>query len=451
VVRSLILLLALLGCRGRAEKASPPVIAISIVHPGADAETIEASAVVPIDRALDGIRDVTEIESRIESDHATILLVLASGADVDSKAHEVRHALSLVQSTLPPELLSPTVTRALRDDRPILWFELRSDALPIVDLSSAAREMIVPALERVSGVAMVEEHGLAKLAVIVRPDLDRMLAVKLALFDVLALVQATEVTQVETLGDIVVKQVDGAAIRIRDIAMVEQGFERATSDGRPALAIRAQHDAKKPAVLAAVRAALADVRAALPPGFTVTEVPPPARVRPPAPLLVTFVGPSLDELHRLADSFAGNIVRADIVRDPAIGERELTVLPDRARAAQLGIPLPDIFATLAAIDSERVGDIQLSGARYPILVKLPAARLPELLDKLFVRNRDGALVPLSTVVSLEERQSRGILRKNGVRAIALAIYAPNAVLAGARKTLQAQKLPDGYRVTIASP
>jgi multidrug efflux pump subunit AcrB len=269
---------------------------------------------------------------------------------------------------------------------------------------------------------------------------------------VLVAVQATEVTQVETLGDIVIKQVDGTAIRVRDIAMVEQGFEREPSAGTPTLAVRSQDNAKNPAVLAAVRSALAEVRAALPPGTTVTEAPPPsALARPPAPLVVTFIGPSLDELRRLADSFVANAKLTDVVRDPPAGGRELTVLPDRARAARLGIPLPDIFATLAAIDSERAGDITLSGARYPILVKPVAAPLPEMLDKLFVRNRDGALVPLSSVVSLEERQGHMILRRDRERAIALAIYAPAAALAAAKTTLQARKLPAGYRFTTASP
>ncbi|MDQ3333757.1 MAG: efflux RND transporter permease subunit [Myxococcota bacterium] len=451
-MRSLVLLLALLGCRGRAE-VSPPVIAISIVYAGASAEVIESMAVVPIEQAVGSIPGVTEIDSRIESDHATIFLVLENSADLDTKVHDVRHALSLAQPRLPHDVLPPTITRASRDERPIVWLELRNDAMPIVELSSAARALIEPVLERLPGVAMIEEHGLAKSVVIVRPDLDRLLAAKLALFDVLAAVQATDATQLEMLGDIVIKQVDGAPIRVRDIAMVEQGFEREPSAGKPMLAVRAQHDAKKPAVLAAVRTALADVRAALPPGMTVTEAPPPASAlsRPPAPLVVTFVGPSLDELRRLADAFVAEAKLTDVVRDPPVGERELTVLPDRDRAAQLGIPLPDIFATLAAIDSERVGDITLSGTRYPILVKPSAAPLPELLDKLFVRNRDGALVPLSTVVSLEERQSRGIMRRNGERAIALAIYAPSTVLAAAKTTLKVLTLPAGYRVSTTSP
>jgi len=443
-----VLLLALLGCRDKAAAVGPPVIAISLEYPGASADVIEASTVQPIEHAVATIKDVRTIESRIEADRATVSIELAPAADVERASHDVRHALSETQAQLPREVLAPVMRLARRDDQPILWLSL-GGALPVTEVSTYAREAVRPQLQRIAGVGEVELHGVAELAVIVRPDLDTLLAMGLPLFDVLATLQSIEVGQVDALRDVIVKEASGWTVRLRDVATVETGFEREPGAAAPSIAVRAQFDANRATVLRAVRESIAKLE--LPPGVTVAETKSPIVESPPAPLVVMLLGPSLDELQTITKAYVDRLKAAgvtDVVRDPPEGEREQAVVPDRDRAAQLGIPLPDIFATLRAVGSAHLGEAIIDGERRPIVLKLATTSLAAVLGKLYVRNQQGSLVPLSMVVSVKEAASQAILRVDHQRATRLSIYAPQALLAAAREAIADRALPAGYRAVI---
>ena len=440
------LLLALLGCRDKA--TPPPVIVLSIAYPGANAEEIEVSAVQPIEHAVAAVKQLHAIESRIDADHATVSLELAPEADVERASHDVRLALEDMRQQLPRDVMPPEMRLTRRDDQPIVWLALRG-TLPVTELSTYAREAVRPQLQRVAGVGEVELHGVAELAVIVRPDLDKIAAMGLPLFDVLATLQSIEAGQVDVLGDVIVKEITGATVRLRDVATVEAGFEREPGAPAPSIAVRAQFHANRATVLRAVREAVAKLD--LPPGVTVAEETKSPIERPRAPLLVTLSGASLDELQSITKAYVDRLKAAgvtDVARDPPEGEREQTVVPDRDRAAQLGIPLPDIVATLRAVGSAHVGDAIIDGERRPIVLKLATTSLASVLDKLFVRNHQGQLIPLSAVVTVKEAASQAILRVNHHRATRLSIYAPQAVRAAARKAITDHALPEGYRAAI---
>jgi multidrug efflux pump subunit AcrB len=448
-VRFLILVLALCGCRDKAaDRVAPPMISIAVAYPGASAEVVETSVVMPIETALGAVKQIRALTARIDTDHAILFAELAPDAAADAVVHDVRHALAGVQRELPQDLLPPTVTIANRDHEPILWLAVRGD-LPLATLSTHGREVVKTELERIPGVAQVELSGLAELAVVVRPDLDRLGAAGLTMFDVLAALQASEASSAAMLEDVIIKTVDGAPIKLRDVATVEQGFEREPGATPPALAIRAQAGAKNATVLAAVRDAIAKLD--LPAGMTLAEIPSPKPARPAPPLVATLTGPGLDELRTIAAAYTTRLAELgikDIVREPPEGEWEQTVRPDRERAAALGIPLPDIFATLAAAGGDRVGRVVVDGAHQPVVIKLGAGQLP--LDKLFVRStRAGALVPLSSIVTVEAGQGHAIARRNRERMIALSIYAAAADVTRARKAIQERTLPAGYRVTFS--
>lgn len=445
IVRSLLLLVAMLGCRGKpADDASSPVITITAQLDGANAETVERELAMPIEQAMNGLPGLRAIESRSRADVAIVRLELDRSADVERATHDVRHALAGVQARLPRATLPPALARMRRDDRPILWLAL-GGTLSVTELSSYARRNIVSVLQRVPGVGKIDEHGLAQPAIIIRPDLVRVAAINLPTLEVLAPLQAAEVGQVEALGDLVIGRIDEAPIRLRDVATIEEGFERAP-DAKPALAIYPQYNAKRDIVLAAVRDEIRKLEP--PPGVTVTEASPPTAARPPPSLVVRVLGDEREELDAIADDTVEKLAGlgiTDVVRDPAAGEWEQTVLPDRDRALELGVSLADIFATVRAVTRE--GRVTIGDASRSLVVKLATPALP--LDMLLVRGRDGAMIPLSAIATLGQTRSGAILRHNGARAIVLSVYAPTASLAAARKLVKQRAVPAGYRITIS--
>ena len=84
---------------------------------------------------------------------------------------------------------------------------------------------------------------------------------------------------------------------------------------------------------------------------------------------------------------------------------QLSVKIDRRRASDLGVPLEDLAATLRVmINGDELGDLNIKDESIPILLEARggAIRDPTDLVNLYVRGRDGDLVPLSSLVSLHE-------------------------------------------------
>jgi hydrophobe/amphiphile efflux-1 (HAE1) family protein len=114
-------------------------------------------------------------------------------------------------------------------------------------------------------------------------------------------------------------------------------------------------------------------------------------------------------------------VVTDLDSDYQLGVPELRVVPDRARAADLGISVETVATTVQAlVGGVRVGKYSASGRRVDVRLRLLAAQRarPEDLSRLHVRSRTGQLIPLSVVVSQSERPAlQAITRRDRERAI----------------------------------
>jgi HAE1 family hydrophobic/amphiphilic exporter-1 len=143
----------------------------------------------------------------------------------------------------------------------------------------------------------------------------------------------------------------------------------------------------------------------------------------------------------------------DVDSDYQVGMPEVQVVPDRNKAADLGISMASIGETVnSAIGGQRVGKFKDKGRRFDIRVRLlaPQRQRPEDIQRLLVRTAQGGLVRLGDIVRIEQRPTlQTITRRDRERAITLFANvstgvsqddAINRSLAIARKIL-----PDGYR------
>ncbi|HZI65715.1 MAG TPA: efflux RND transporter permease subunit, partial [Thermoanaerobaculia bacterium] len=143
------------------------------------------------------------------------------------------------------------------------------------------------------------------------------------------------------------------------------------------------------------------------------------------PVEFSVRGPDWDNLIAASDSIKNKLAASgkvvDLDTDYRLGMPELRILPDRARAADLGIPIEEVATTLnALVGGLRVGKYSSAGRRLDVRLRLLAAQRmrTEDLDRLRVRSRSGALVPLSLLVTTEERPAlQAITRRDRERAI----------------------------------
>ncbi len=98
-----------------------------------------------------------------------------------------------------------------------------------------------------------------------------------------------------------------------------------------------------------------------------------------------------------------NLTQPEISYDPT--QPQLSVDIDRRRAADLGIDLDNLAATLRAmIDGDELVDLNVADEAVPILLESSSGEIndPTDLVNLFVSTRGGRLVPLSSIVTLRE-------------------------------------------------
>jgi hydrophobe/amphiphile efflux-1 (HAE1) family protein len=177
------------------------------------------------------------------------------------------------------------------------------------------------------------------------------------------------------------------------------------------------------------------------------------------PIEFSVRGPEWEELVKIStdakEKLAASGYAVDVDTDYQLGMPELRVIPDRARAADLGVAMEDVATTInALVGGVRVGKYSTGARRVDIRMRLQAAQRtrPEDLSRLRVRTERGELVPLSSLVTREERPAlQSIIRQDRERAISIfANVAPGKAQSDALKfveTLQ-KDVPAGYRIVL---
>jgi len=150
---------------------------------------------------------------------------------------------------------------------------------------------------------------------------------------------------------------------------------------------------------------------------------------------------------------SGQVVDLDM--DYRIGMPELRIVPNRARAADLGISVEDVATALnATLGGLRIGKYSTEGRRIDVRLRLLAGQRtrPEDLGRLRLRSASGDLIPLSSLVTTEEVPAlQAITRRDRERAITIyANVAPGVSQADALKYVESlgTGMPTGYRLVL---
>ena len=162
-----------------------------------------------------------------------------------------------------------------------------------------------------------------------------------------------------------------------------------------------------------------------------------------AKLLVAGIEERLPELTRPRISF-----------DPT--QPQLAVNIDRRRAADLGIDLDELAATLRAmINGDELVDLNVDDEAVPILLESTSGDIndPSDLVNLYVRSATGSLMPLSSIVTLrEEGVATELNRRSQRRAIDIGIERPDdyplQTAVDELKALSSEVLPEGITLML---
>lgn len=177
------------------------------------------------------------------------------------------------------------------------------------------------------------------------------------------------------------------------------------------------------------------------------------------PIEFSVRGPEWDKLVEVANQMKDDLVASglavDVDSNYQVGQPELRITPDRAKAADLGVSVEDIATTInAMVGGNRVGKYSTGGRRVDVRVRLLAAQRssPEDISRLRVRSASGELLPLSMLVTQVERPTlQAITRMDRERAITIfANPAPGRSQEEALRYVEqlSSELPVGYRAVL---
>jgi len=278
-----------------------PTIQVTAQLPGADAKTTASSVATPLERQFGQIPGISQMTSSSGSGFAQITLQFDRSRTVDSAAGDVQGAINTAAAQLPASLLSPPVYRKVNPaDVPILLLGLTSDTLPITKVSDYANSILAQKISQVPGVGIVGVGGLQSPAVHVQVNPAQLAAAGLDLEDVRAALSNATVNQpkgqlyghqtayaLQTndqlmtatgFADIILAYRNGAPIRVRDVGraviLPEDPTQAGWLNGNRAvlIAVQRQSGANFIATVDAIKAALPQLQASLPPAIKVEVV-----------------------------------------------------------------------------------------------------------------------------------------------------------------------------------
>ncbi len=265
-----------------------PVIRVVTFYAGAGPGDIEKAITQPIERAVASSPGVDRVESTSKQGASVVSVWFNHGTNLDTAQFEVQQRVAQVQSQLPPGIQQPFLLKFDVTNIPVVQVVARGEGLDEKQLYDLAFNVIEPQLERLPGIASATVSGGKTREITVRADRDRLRARGLGILDVVSTVKASNLllpsgtlrsgdreynvftnTQVDTvreLEDVVVKQANGATVRLADVATVEDGAAdqanvvRVNGERGVYLRVFKQPGANTIAVVDAVRAALPNLR-----------------------------------------------------------------------------------------------------------------------------------------------------------------------------------------------
>jgi multidrug efflux pump len=231
-----------------------PTIVVSTLLPGASADTMASSVTTPLERQFGQMPSLAQMTSISSYGSSQITLQFTLDRDIDAAEQDVQAAINAATNLLPRTLPSPpTYSKSNPADQPIITLAVTSQTLKLTQVADFADSILAQKISQVSGVGLVTIGGGQKPAVRVQADPEALAGTGLTLEDVRTAIAAANVNQpkgnldgprqnwqlatndqlpdAEALKPLIIAYRNGAPVRLREVANVEDGVENAQLAG----------------------------------------------------------------------------------------------------------------------------------------------------------------------------------------------------------------------------
>jgi len=230
-----------------------PTLNVSASYPNTAPEEMEQMIARPIEEAMSSVPGVEEIFSSSSQGSSTVRIMFDWGTNLDAAADDIRERLDRIIGRLPEDIDRPTLRKFDPAQMPVLMLGALSELDPI-QVRKIIDQQISYRIERVPGVASIDVWGGLEREIQVNMYPDKVKALGLPLDVIISKIRQENIdvpagtiekgnyeivvripgvyTAIDEIKETIVAVREGAAIRLRDIASVEDTFRRVTRVAR---------------------------------------------------------------------------------------------------------------------------------------------------------------------------------------------------------------------------
>jgi multidrug efflux pump len=270
-------------------------IEIITTYPGADPDTVAGYITTPLENAVAQVNGIDYMISSSTTSTSTIDIYLTLNREGDSALTEVSAKVNSVLNQLPIGTQQPVLTLLQGETVDDLYIGFNSNVLTSAQVSDYLTRVVQPQIQAVAGVQTAQILGLQNFAMRIWLDPNKLASYGMTANDVytalsnnnfiaalgntkgqmvqVTLTANTALHDPKDFGNLIVKQANGAIIRLRDVAKVELGSDdydqHVTVDkiSGQFIGVQIAPDANLLAVIGGVRKILPGIFAQLPAGL----------------------------------------------------------------------------------------------------------------------------------------------------------------------------------------
>ncbi len=273
-------------------------ITITTTYPGAAPDVVAGFITTPIENAVSQVNGIDYITSTSQTSTSTITINLVLNHNADSALTEISSKVNSVLNQLPTGAQQPVLVLTVGQTIDAMYIAFRSSVLQPNQITDYVTRVVQPQLQAVNGVQTAEILGSQNFAMRVWLDPNKLASYGLTASDVYAALgnndfiaalgntkgQMTQITLTATTGlhsatefeNLIVKQSNGAVIRLKDVGTVELGADdyeqHVTFDNKSGvfIGIQVAPTASLLNVIDGVKKVLPQIQAELPTGLEVS-------------------------------------------------------------------------------------------------------------------------------------------------------------------------------------
>jgi len=226
-----------------------PTLSVSTIYENASPEEVEQLITRPIEEAMSAIPGAEEITSISTEGASNVRITFTWGTDLDAAANDIRDRLDRVTRHLPDTAEKPSLRKFDLASFPILILGAYSSLDPL-QMRRIIDDQVKYRIERLPGVAALDVRGGLDREVHVNLSADKIKALELPLDQVISKIKSENVnipagtvergnieitvrtpgeyTNLDELRNTVIAMREGVPIQLKEVASVEDSWERIT-------------------------------------------------------------------------------------------------------------------------------------------------------------------------------------------------------------------------------